>query len=82
MNRVSRSAIAALGLVIMLTAASSWGQAPPNNDVSDKATLPAAPARSEVTPLVPTKQRLGDSALQSNTTGVNNTATGSQSLLD
>lgn len=60
MNRSHSIAVVVTSLVLMLGGASSWGGAPPNNDVSDANGNTAG----------------GTGALGSNTTGSNNTASG------
>jgi Chaperone of endosialidase len=63
-NRVQNLTVGFAGLVLMLWVRLSWGQAPPNNDVSDLRHNTAG----------------GSGALSSNTTGSGNTAFGFDAL--
>jgi hypothetical protein len=76
-----RLTVVVLGLVLMLAAAPSWGQAPPSNDISDSNDNTGGGSGALVSNTSGTfNTAYGHSALSSNSTGILNTAIGQGAL--
>src|SRR5262245_35755532 len=80
MNRCWGNAVVLAGLILMLGGAPSWGQAPPNKDVSFNANTAGGTGALQSNTTGGFNTAFGFEALLSNTEGSANTASGALAL--